>query len=77
MLLLNHLIYLKKFNVSNSIHAISPILPKSIQKPMPNRSQPNWHVNKSNFIMEDIENICDPGTVTFSAGWLGQGHEVS
>jgi hypothetical protein len=37
---------------------------------------PNWRVNRKNFVTASSKHVCEPGTVTFSAGWYAQGHAV-
>jgi len=38
---------------------------------------PNWRVDKKNFVANKTGQICQPGAINFSAGWFGQGHDVS
>jgi hypothetical protein len=37
---------------------------------------PNWRINSKNFVRTSSRHVCEPGTVTFSAGWYAQGHAV-
>lgn len=49
----------------------------SVKKELPHKSTPNWRQHQDNFVNNDVTDIIEPGAVTFSAGWLGQGHTVS
>lgn len=57
--------------------AIEPLLKKSIQKPKLDKPVPNWRSLDENFVDNSSGDLIEPGAVTFSAGWLGQGHTVS
>ena len=43
----------------------------------PNATPPSWRINYGNFKKKNHTNVLEPGAVTFSSGWFGQGHEVS
>jgi hypothetical protein len=53
------------------------MLKKSIQKQKLDKPVPNWRTFDENFITNNAGDSIEPGAVTFSAGWLGQGHTVS
>ena len=57
--------------------AIEPLLKKSIQTPKLDKPVPNWRSLDKNFVSNSSGDLVEPGSVTFSAGWLGQGHTVS
>jgi hypothetical protein len=56
--------------------AIGPLLKKSVAGEKPNKRTPNWRIHMKNFVRKTRTHFCEPGSVTFSAGWFGQGHEV-
>jgi hypothetical protein len=56
--------------------SIAPLLKKSIKKQIPNKTAPNWRIHKKHFVRKTNRHFCEPGAVTFSSGWFGQGHEV-
>jgi hypothetical protein len=56
--------------------AIGPLLKKSVASEKPNKPAPNWRIHMRNFVKKSRTHFCEPGSVTFSAGWLGQGHTV-
>jgi hypothetical protein len=56
--------------------SITPLLSKSIRKKVPGKSAPNWRIHKKNFVTSMASRVCEPGAVTFSAGWFAQAHTV-
>jgi hypothetical protein len=52
------------------------MLKKSVQQEVENKPTPNWRTNEVNFPGKSSRETIEPGAVTFSAGWLGQGHTV-
>jgi hypothetical protein len=52
------------------------LLKKSVQKQKLDKPTPNWRTHDVNFVTHVSGNLIEPGAVTFSAGWLGQGHTV-
>jgi len=56
--------------------AVGPLLKKSVTSEKPNNRAPNWRIHMKNFVRKTRTHFCEPGSVTFSAGWLGQGHTV-
>ena len=56
---------------------IGLLLERSVKEEMAKKPAPNWRIRRSNFVGKTTKRICEPGSVTFSAGWFGQGHEVS
>ena len=56
--------------------SITPLLQRSIRKAAPGKLAPNWRTHKKNFVTSMASRICEPGAVTFSAGWFAQGHTV-
>ena len=47
-----------------------------MQKPLPHKSTPNWRTHDNNFVPEGSIDTIEPGAITFSGGWFGQGHAV-
>jgi hypothetical protein len=52
------------------------MLKKSVQTQKLDKSTPNWRTHDLNFVTDSSRDSIEPGAVTFSAGWLGQGHTV-
>lgn len=69
--LMNH----KQSGVQKATISIEPLLKTSIREEISDKPRPNWRINQKNFVEKSDE--CEPGTVTFSAGWFAQGHTVS
>ena len=57
--------------------SLGQLLKRSVEKPKSGKPDPNWRVHKQNFVKKSGSHVCEPGAVTFSAGWFGQGHAVS
>ena len=55
--------------------SISPLLKSSIKQEMRDKT-PNWRIHEKNFVGKSDRHVCEPGAVTFSAGWFAQGHVV-
>jgi hypothetical protein len=55
---------------------IGPLLERSVKEEMAKKPAPNWRIRRTNFVRKTARRICEPGSVTFSAGWFGQGHAV-
>jgi hypothetical protein len=66
-----------KSEIRDATVSIGPLLKKSVQEEKAHKPLPNWRIHNKNFIKKSSRHICEPGTVNFSAGWLGQGHTVS
>jgi hypothetical protein len=66
--------------LKKSVEKKSPkkdVTPKSVGKKLPKKDvTPNWRTHDINFVKKSSNVTIEPGAVTFSAGWLGQGHEV-
>jgi hypothetical protein len=56
---------------------IAPLLKDSIKKKTHETKDPNWRINRKNFVKKNTQRICEPGAINFSAGWFGLAHEVS
>jgi hypothetical protein len=70
------LIHFKQTTIKLATLGIEALLKKSVQKEMPNKPIPNWRTHEENFIPKSSRDGIEPGAVTFSSGWFGQGHEV-
>ena len=64
-------------DVTSATLSVAPLLKASAKTPTDVFIPPNWRVNQKNFLPENFRQICQPGTINFSAGWFGQGHEAS
>jgi hypothetical protein len=56
--------------------SLTPLLKISVKEEKPEKPAPNWRINEKNFVPKTGRHLCEPGSVTFSAGWFAQGHEV-
>jgi hypothetical protein len=56
--------------------SLTRLLKTSVKEEKPEKPAPNWRVNDKNFVCKTGRHLCEPGSVTFSAGWFAQGHEV-
>jgi hypothetical protein len=62
--------------IRKATESVTPLLKRSIKKDHPNTTTPNWRINHKHFARKRKSRLLEPGVVTFSSGWFGQGHEV-
>jgi hypothetical protein len=55
--------------------SVERMLKKSVQTESRDKT-PNWRARDANFVKNTSGGAVEPGSVTFSSGWFGQGHEV-
>ena len=68
---------MKQSTIKKATVCIEGCLKKTVQKESPNlNKKPNWRTHDVNFARKTSRDTIEPGAVTFSAGWFGQGHEV-
>lgn len=67
----------EKNEIRRATSTIGPLLSRSVQEQKAHKTPPNWRVNGKNFLKKNSIHHIEPGAVTFSSGWFGQGHEVS
>lgn len=72
----NSLTYFQQSELQEATLSLTPLLKKSIKEEIPQKPPPNWRINEKNFVQKTHRHLCEPGSVTFSAGWFGQGHAV-
>jgi hypothetical protein len=66
-----------QLDVRTATNSIRPLLKASIKAGTDKDAVPNWRIRNGHFSKGNGDQACEPGAINFSAGWFGQGHEVS
>jgi len=65
----------KKSTIKEATVCVEHLLKKSVEKETPKKT-PNWRSHDDNFMEKNSRDTIEPGSITFSGGWFGQGHTV-
>jgi hypothetical protein len=57
--------------------SVEPLLKRLIKVKKSDKPEPNWLINKGNFVQKSYRRLMEPGAINFSAGWFAQGHTVN